>query len=203
MKTLETLLEESAKRHDHLCPRQVLGVRMGMAARRLLNVELPQRDKRILAIVETDGCTVDGIEAATGCSAGHRTLRIEDYGKVAATFVDTQSQRAFRIVPRHEARMLAAGFAPHGEVRWRAQLIGYQRMPDELLLAWVPVELSASLERIVSRPGARATCDWCHEQINNEREVVLNGVTLCRACAGEPYYRPTVEITESAWLPGG
>lgn len=40
-------------------------------------------------IFETDGCAVDGLIAATDCRVGSRTLRILDFGKVAATFTDT------------------------------------------------------------------------------------------------------------------
>ncbi len=195
MKPLETMLSESAARHRHLCPRQVLGVRMGLLAGRLLEVDLPQQDKRILTIVETDGCVADGIEVSTGCSIGHRTLRFEDFGKVAATVIDTRSRRAFRIVPRAQSRALAASFAPTGEDPWHTQLVGYRHMPDHLLLDWTPVELITPVESIVSRAGARALCDWCHEEINNEREIVRDGITLCRACAGHSYYRPYIERT--------
>ena len=40
-----------------------------------------------LIIVETDGCFVDGIEVSTGVTVGHRSLRVVDLGKIAATFV--------------------------------------------------------------------------------------------------------------------
>ncbi len=98
--SLQELLQATAARHYHLCPRQVLGVRMGMLAAQLLHLDLPQTDKRLLTIVETDGCFIDGIAVATGCWVGRRTLRIEDYGKVAATFVDTQTEQAIRLTPR-------------------------------------------------------------------------------------------------------
>ena len=95
---LEAALAASAHRHARLCPRQVLGVLAGLAAIALLGIPAGSRD--LFAIVETDGCFVDGVEAATGCSIGHRTLRVEDYGKVAATFVDLATAAAIRIVPR-------------------------------------------------------------------------------------------------------
>jgi hypothetical protein len=107
MNTLDALLEATAARHAHLCPKQVLGARMGLLAGALIGIELPQHDKRLLVIMETDGCTADGIAVATGCSVGHRTLRVEDYGKVAATFVDTHTERTLRIVPQLEARSRA------------------------------------------------------------------------------------------------
>ncbi|MBI3177949.1 MAG: formylmethanofuran dehydrogenase, partial [Chloroflexi bacterium] len=76
MKALTELLEVSAALHRHLCPRQVLGVRMGMLAGEVLGLDLPQGDKRLFTIVETDGCASDGIATATNCWVGRRTLRV-------------------------------------------------------------------------------------------------------------------------------
>jgi formylmethanofuran dehydrogenase subunit E len=99
MPTLEELLTASAALHHHLCPRQVLGVRMGLAAGSWLELTLPQTDKRLLTVVETDGCVIDGLAVATGCRVGRRTMRVLDFGKVAATFVDTVTGRAVRLAP--------------------------------------------------------------------------------------------------------
>lgn len=186
---LANLLMASAELHAHLCPRQVLGVRMSLLAGELLGLDLPQRDKRLITIVETDGCAADGVAVAAGCWVGRRTLRIEDFGKVAATYTDSQTGRSVRIWPRPEARRSAGQFAPPTDDRWRAQLIGYQRMPDELLLDWRPVALITPVEALVSRPGLRAICAACGEEIMNEREVERDGLTLCRACAGQAYCR--------------
>lgn len=189
MKTLEQLLATSGAWHKKLCPRQVLGVRMGMLAGELLDLDLPQSDKRLLVIVETDGCATDGISAATGCWVGHRTMRVEDLGKVAATFVDTATERAIRIVPRLEARTLAREYAPEAKKRWQAQLVGYQRMPYDLLLAWQDVTLTTPVEALVGCAGVHVICEMCQEEIINGREVVHEGSILCRTCAGQAYYR--------------
>lgn len=188
MATFEELLYQSAVLHQHLCPRQVLGVRMGLAAGRWLELELPQSDKRILTIVETDGCLIDGLAVATGCRVGRRTMRVLDFGKVAATFVDTQAGRAVRIVPSASTRKRARDYAPQAQNRWEAYLLGYQRMPDAELLEIQEVTLTVSLEKILSKDGYRVNCDVCGEEIINEREVVLDGSILCRSCAGAQYY---------------
>ena len=189
MKTLDELLQACAARHARLCPRQVLGARIGLLAARLLALDWPQTGKRLLAIAETDGCMVDGLAAATGCQVGRRTLRIVDYGKVAATFVDTEVERAVRIVPHREARSLAWRYAPDVRRRWEAQLIGYQRMPDELLLTWQPVALAEPLHALLGQHGRPAVCQACGEEIINQREVDIEGAVLCRACAAPAYYR--------------
>ena len=189
MPTLQELLETSAALHHHLCPRQVLGVQMGRAAATWLGLALPQTDKRLLTIVETDGCFADGVAVATNCWVGRRTMRVEDYGKAAAVFVDTQSGQALRLAPRATLRWLAPTFAPDAHDKWEAMLLGYQRMQPEAMFVAQMVELVTPLDEIISQPGLRVQCDNCGEEIINGREVSQKTKTLCRACAGAAYYR--------------
>ena len=186
--TLEKALELASARHKHLCPRQVLGARCAIAAAAMLALEVPRKDKRLLVIVETDGCFVDGVEAVAGVSVGGRTLRVEDYGKIAATFVDVKTDRALRVAPQIDVRNRARDYAPEQTRRYFAMLHGYQRMPDNELLSFEWVNLSTPVTAIVSRASARAKCEKCGEEIINEREIAEDGVNLCRACAGGAYY---------------
>jgi formylmethanofuran dehydrogenase subunit E len=188
---LSSYLQKSASQHSHLCPRQILGVRMGLLGMKSLGFDAPPPKKRLLVIVESDGCFADGITAATDCTVGHRTLRVEDYGKIAATFVDTVSGRAIRIAPALDIRQKAHAYAPGEPRRYFAQMQAYQIMPDEEMFTVVEVQLKTSIEAIISRPGVRVNCDVCGEEIINEREIKQNGLTLCRACAGDAYYQPT------------
>jgi formylmethanofuran dehydrogenase subunit E len=188
MTDLEKLLKKSSEGHIHLCPRQVLGVRMGLYAGELLGLELPQEDKRLMVIVETDGCMLDGVGTATGCSSGKRTMRVEDYGKVAATFVDTHTGRAVRIVPAQGCRTRALGYAPGAKGKWQGQLLGYQRMPSQELFSTAEVELTVPIDAILGKPQMKATCTLCGEEIINGREVYAGEDAFCRSCAGETYY---------------
>ena len=183
------LLEQTAAGHDHLCPRQVLGVRIGIAGGRTLGLDLPRSDKRLVVFMETDGCAVDGVAAATGCSVGRRTLRIIDYGKVAATFADTGTGQTIRVHPHPAARERAVATLPGAETRWHAQLEAYKTLPDSELLIVDVVDLEVDLESIISRPGLRAVCESCGEEIINQREILRKSRVICRACAGEAYFR--------------
>ena len=175
--------------HPRVCPRQVLGVRIGLEAGSLLGLDLPRSDKRILVFVETDGCFADGVSVATGCWLGRRTLRLIDYGKVAATVVDVAHGRAFRLWPHPEARLRASSYVPEATSRWRAQLWGYQIMPIGQLLCSRPAELEMSLSRLVGHPG-RAICTVCGEEIMNQRGLRYPDGTRCQSCAGgRTYYR--------------
>jgi len=197
---LQQLLKESTRTHNHLCPRQVLGVRMGLYAAQLLSLDLPQADKRLHAFVETDGCFLDGVAVSTGCYPGRRTLHVLDFGKVAATFVDSVTNTTLRLRPQPEVRDLWQEYAPNAVDRWHGYLEAYQVMPAERLLLAEPVRLTVSLTALISRDDARAVCTRCGEEIFNEREVYLGDQPLCRACAGEQYYQhpdmPTPQTIE-------
>ncbi len=190
MSRLEELLQVCAARHEHLCPRQVLGVRMGLLGAARLGIAAPQRDKRLIALLEIDGCAADGIAVATGCCVGRRTMFLFDFGKLAATLVDTKTGTALRVTPAPGARDRAWLYVPEATARWQAQLLGYQRMPDDDLLLVQEVSLCFSLQGLLSEHGHRVACDLCGEEIINEREVCRDGVVLCRACAGQRYYEP-------------
>ena len=184
MTNLQKFLDASAQRHrDCLCPRQVLGVRMGMYAAELFALDLPQTDKRLFAFVETDGCLMDGIAVATNCSVGSRTMRIIDYGKSAVTFVDTldQSRGSRHAAPRGApiARMVMRPARPTDGTPSSRRTKSC--LSEELLLAQ-DVHLTVSLSAIISRHGHRVICDECGEDIINEREV----------CPGEPSPLPRV-----------
>ncbi len=196
MRELSSLLAEASARHSHFCPRQVLGVRMALAAASVLGLTLPARDKELLVIAEMYGCFVDGLQVAAGVSAGRRTLRIEDYGKVAATFVNVRTGEAVRLAPRAGVRQWAWRYAGNESTPYAAQLAGYQLMPDEELFTSVPVSLDPSLDAILSRPHVRTVCATCGEEIINEREVLVDGVPYCRSCAGGSYYRIGVPATD-------
>ncbi|MEZ4592875.1 MAG: FmdE family protein [Chloroflexota bacterium] len=193
---LPQLLARSAERHHHLCPRQVLGVRLGLGgliALGLLTADATtpfcNNNKRLLTIVETDGCGADGIAVVTDSFVGRRTLRVEDYGKVAATLIDTHTGQAVRVAPTAVSRSLAQQYAPNQPSRWHEYLIGYQHIPDEMLVTVQAVTLRRPLAEILSEPGQRAICQQCQEEVMNEREVVDgNGRILCQACAGNSYY---------------
>jgi formylmethanofuran dehydrogenase subunit E len=185
---LQAYLDTTAALHRHLCPRQVLGVRAGMHAAELFDLPLPQTDKRLFAFVETDGCFADGVSVATGCWLGRRTLRLVDYGKVAATFVDTATGAALRVSPQLSARVRALEYAPGEPDSWHAQLAAYQVMPTPDLLRVEEVRLTVPLEEIISMPGLRVPCERCGEEIMNAREVLVGGRALCRRCAGRDSY---------------
>jgi formylmethanofuran dehydrogenase subunit E len=186
---LISLLKESASDHSHLCPRQVLGVRMGLAGLTTLGVSAPVSAQIALIIIETGGCFADGIQVATGATVGHRTLRVEDLGKIAATFTNMITDISVRLAPKWDVRTKAIEYAPNEHRHYFAQLKGYQVMPDEELFTYQMVKLYIPASEIISHQNARASCVVCGEEIINEREVMVEGKVMCKTCAYGGYYR--------------
>ncbi len=187
----EDLLSESARIHGHLCPGQVLGVRMAIFGLGLVGIQDPRgRDrKKTYLFVEIDRCATDALQSVTGCSLGHRTMKLVDYGKMAATFVNLSSNRAVRIVAREEAREKAKIYFPEIEDKYECQLQAYKRMPDEELFTYEPVRVRIPEEDMPGRPLSRVPCEACGEYVQDRREITANGRTLCRACFQGSYYR--------------
>ncbi|MEM7802993.1 MAG: FmdE family protein, partial [Chloroflexota bacterium] len=159
IEALRPILEVSASFHHHLSPRQVLGVRIGLLGLRLLNFKLPIRQKKMLVLVETDGCFVSGVQAATRCSVNRRTMRVVDIGRIAATFINVRTEEAFRVAPRSDVREQALNHAcvvnGNRRERYIAMLQAYQQMREEALLKYETVTLNRPVREIISRPFLR------------------------------------------------
>ncbi len=192
MKSLDEYLKDAQRAHGHLCAGQVLGVRMAMLGLTRLGIEDPQgKDrKRLVTFVEIDRCATDAVAVVTGCRLGKRALKFRDWGKVAATFVDTAGGKAIRVAARESSKALARSLHPEIADKNRQQMLAYREMCEEDLfdLQWVKVELPP--QEFPGYKGERVVCEKCGEGINFKREVRREGKVLCRACAGESYYQP-------------
>jgi formylmethanofuran dehydrogenase subunit E len=187
--SFEALLERSVAAHGHLCPGQVLGVRMTMRGLAELGLPAPPPPKSVIAIIETDRCAADAVASVSGCSLGRRSLKHYDLGKMAASFLDLSTGRAVRVVARDDSRERVARYAPGIEDPHDAQTVAYRLMPDEELLRVQAIELRLDESDLPGRPRQRIPCSLCGEHVSDERHVIVAGRPLCRSCAGEPYYR--------------
>jgi len=187
---LDQLLAESAVVHGHICPGQVLGVRMAMRALRELGIEEPKKEaKRLIIYVEIDRCATDAIQVVTGCKLGKRTMKYLDYGKLAATFVDLHTGRAVRVAAREDAREKVSPYIRLGSTKYEAEVAAYKVMADEELFYVEWVQVNIPIEDMPGPPLRRVICDQCGEGVNDFREVEVEGKVLCRACACGSYYR--------------
>jgi formylmethanofuran dehydrogenase subunit E len=198
MKSFQELLISSANAHGHLCPGQVVGVRMAMLGCRLIGLDDPSNGgqiKKLLVYVEMDRCTADAVAHVTGVKLGRRSLKFFDYGIMAATFANLETGRAFRVLSTEESRDLVSCYAPEGAGKGEAQLAAYQRMPDSVLFRVQEVRISLHDEDMPGPTRYKATCTRCGQVVRDRREVDRNGEILCKPCADGAYFSYAREIT--------
>jgi formylmethanofuran dehydrogenase subunit E len=206
MDAFEVLLKSSAAAHGHLCPGQVVGVRMAMLGCRLIGLDEPTRHdqiKKLIVYVEMDRCTADAVAHVTGVKLGRRSLKFMDYGIMAATFVNLETAKAFRVVSTEEARSLADAYAPGIAEKPARQLDAYQRMPDSVLFRVQKVTVNLNDWDLPGPTRYKVPCSRCGQVVRDRREVIKNGKALCRPCAAAPYFSEAREVTwpNMNWTP--
>ena len=206
MKPFEELLASSASAHGHLCPGQVVGVRMAMLGCRLIGLDEPSRHdqiKKLIVYVEMDRCTADAVSHVTGVKLGRRSLKFIDYGIMAATFVNLETNEAYRVLSTEEARSLAPVYAPEVAGKSLQQLEAYQRMPDSVLFRVQRVRVPLSEFDLPGPTRRKVSCSHCGQVVRDHKEVTVDGVSLCRPCAQGAYFKDPREITwpDMNWAP--
>jgi formylmethanofuran dehydrogenase subunit E len=192
MINFNALLERSVAIHGHLCPGQVLGVKMAVLGMEKIGLgdQEEGRAKNLIVYVEMDRCATDAIQSVTGCSLGHRTMKFLDYGKMAATFVNIETGAAVRVVAREDSREKARSLFPNIADRYEAQIKTYTIMEAEELFDVAQVRVIIPPEDMPGRPLRRIQCLSCGEYVQDMREIYRGDKVLCRACAEGTYYEP-------------
>jgi len=214
MESFDDLLRQAELAHGHLCAGQILGVRLAMLGCRRLGIEEPRTAdrKRLVTFVEIDRCATDAIAVVTGCRLGKRALKVRDWGKMAATFVDlaspivdpasqlesqndTPAYKAIRISALESSKQRARDLYPHIENKNQQQMLAYRELPDTDLFheQWVQVPLHP--REMPGYKSQRITCALCGEGINYDRNTTdASGRILCHSCAAPEtsYYQPLV-----------
>lgn len=206
MKPFDELLASSAEAHGHLCPGQVVGVRMAILGCRLIGLEEPQRRdqiKKLIIYVEMDRCTGDAVAHTTGVKLGRRSLKHMDFGIMAATFLNLETKKAIRIISTEASRELVPMYADDITQYPDQQIEAYKRMPDSVLFRVQEVEVTLSEYDFPGPTRRKVTCAQCGQVVRDHREIVKDGLNLCKICAGMAYFKNAREISwpEMNWTP--
>ena len=204
---IEGLLHKAGELHGHFCPFVALGVRAGYTALRTLEIEQNLGLEEIIAIVETNNCFSDGIQAVTGCTFANNALIYRDLGKTAVT-VSKRDGDAVRIVVR-------ADYADSFDVRFPEASALFQKIivrhddatpeeRDELARRWaqtsyrqleIPDSEIFAVHRLhVDLPAyapirSSVRCAICGENVMETRARFVNGEPACITCASAEHPR--------------
>ena len=182
MSDYNILFDKAKEFHGHVCPGIVLGTRLTIAGLHELGMNPTEPVRNLIVYMEIDRCGTDAVQAITGCSLGHRSLKHKDFGKFAATFVDTRNGNAVRVSVHEKNR------AEHDKLDPKEVIKVLSEVPDDEILNIEHVRITIPKEDLPGFPVGKAICSTCGEQISDNRQTVVNGRVLCRNCAGESYY---------------
>ena len=187
------LTERARDFHSHMCPGLAIGIQ---AARIGIAVCGHDSDEDVVAVVETDMCAVDAIQALMGCTFGKGNLVHRDYGKAAFTFFRRRDGESVRLLVRPDLHVLidpefaaarerliaapddaqAKAILPELAARCAARMLA--RDPEELFSRTTPQTPTPRRAAILSS----LTCDRCGETMMESRSRRFAGRTLCIPC---------------------
>lgn len=180
----EADLKKAGEFHGHVCTGIVFGTRIARIGLNYLGIEDPNDNRDFIVYVEADRCIADAVAAVTGCSLGKRRLKWQDYGKMAASFVDMNTSQGIRIVT-------TAKELPGEEVD---PVAFWSAVPDEELFRIEPITVNLTPHDLPGKPSRRVICARCGEAVMDGRDVLVEGDTLCKACAEGSYYQKGVSV---------
>jgi formylmethanofuran dehydrogenase subunit E len=185
MSEIDILLKKAKEFHGEVCAGIILGTRMTVAGMKVLEMNPLEKNRYLIVYVENDRCVADAIQAITGCSLGHRTLKYLPYGKFAATFVDLKTGAAVRVSIADKTINDRLGTVAVKDISPTALL----ETQESDLFHIRRVHCTVPDEDMPGLPKHKAYCSRCNEVILDNKVVVRDGAVLCNNCAGMTYYR--------------
>ncbi|MDD1694216.1 MAG: FmdE family protein [Methanoregula sp.] len=179
----DTLLRKAKEFHGDMCAGIVLGTRMTMAGLRELGMDPAKKNRNLIVYVEIDRCIADAIQAITGCSLGHRTLKYKPFGKFAATYIDISNGNAVRVAVLEKKRTEKTG-----KEAMKEAITILLDTPEPELLRITKVNVAIPDGDMPGMPKHRARCSQCNEMIVDDKEVTRDGAVLCGNCASGSYF---------------
>ena len=94
------LMKKATVFHGHICPGIVIGV---LAAKYALEHGFEHSpDEELVAVVETDNCSVDALQVLLNTTYGKGNLIHKDYGKSNYSFYNRKNQKGVRLALKQE-----------------------------------------------------------------------------------------------------
>lgn len=195
--SFKELLAKAAQAHGHICPGQVLGVRLGILGLALLGFEAPLNDrdiKKVIIYVEIDRCLADALATVTGVKLGRRSLKFLDFGLMAATFLRLTDGLAYRLAVTEDCRSRAKDVFPEIPQDYHREVAAYQILPAGDLFRVQTVRVDVKPEDLPGASIPKLICADCGATIRHGRAVPRSGRTVCYLCGGMAYFQGLNEI---------
>lgn len=199
----DKLLQRAAELRGHLCLGLPLGIKMAQMGLKLLNLTEEEKHENLVVFVENDKCPADAIQIATGCTAGSRKLKMMNYGKSAATFINGKNGRGYRVFSKKDYmnsvyelgvqdNLIKAGqkLEENSKLERQVLMYAFMKLPAETLLDFQEVKLILQEPLLPSRTELKKVCAECGEEVMGGKGIASGDKILCKACLNGSYYEP-------------
>jgi formylmethanofuran dehydrogenase subunit E len=168
-------LEKCREFHGHLCMGQALGARIGIKG---MELAAPASPKDLIVFVENDRCVADAVLVVSGTRVGRRTLKLRDYGRMAAVFWNLATGKAYRVRAQYDGPKAEGGDA----------LRALMELPDEAMVRFCEVRVALPESEMPGHPKRVVSCVRCGERVFDAKDEPGPEGPLCPACAHGAYY---------------
>ncbi len=184
-KELDVLLDKCVEFHGHLCMGQILGVKIGVKG---LELSAPESNKDLIVFVENDRCIADAIMMVSNTRLGRRSLKFRDYGKMAGTFVNTKTNRAFRVYIKLDKKNSSEDQNDERSVLY---------LPDSEVVGWKEVSVKFKPFELPGKPQRIVSCCKCGEKIFDGKDTLTEEGPVCEPCISGCYYNEIEKSTNA------
>jgi len=182
-------LELAIQFHGHICPGLLMGVRVAEFAQKHLDVS-QDYDEELIAVVETNSCGVDAVQAILGCTFGKGNLIFKDYGKNVYTIASREKQRAVRIAQKFKDQPNPDSIR-YRQLNQKAVLTEAEAIEKENLLGVI-------FEKLMSMPFEEMF-DWKDVDFEYPQKAQIYPTVQCAVC-GEGVMEPRAVRTEQGFI---
>jgi len=182
-------LELAIQFHGHICPGLLMGIRAAEFAQKQLGVSQDQ-DEELLAVVETNSCGVDAIQAILGCTFGKGNLIFKDYGKSVYTIASREKNLAVRIAQKFKDKPDSDSLR-YRQLNHKVDLTDAEVSEKENLLGVI-------FEKIMSAPFDELF-NWQEIAFDFPEKAKIHPTVQCAIC-GEGVMEPRAVKTEQGYL---
>ena len=177
-------LQQAVDYHGHLCLGQVLGVHLAEKGMDVIGTNNP---KNMIVFVENDRCIADAIQILTGTRLGRRSMKLVNYGKMAATFINTDTGDAYRVWVNGKINEMIGKISTNRLEKER-QYERVLQLRSEDVVSVQKVRVNIPPEELPGKPKRTVRCIRCGEKVMDSKDLFTENGPVCLACAEGPYY---------------
>ena len=114
-------------------------------------------------------------------------MKLVNYGKMAATFINTETGAAYRVwVSGQINEMIGKISSDRKEKERQYEIVLGSRSEDIVSVQKVMVDIPP--EEMPGKPKRTVMCERCGEKVMDGKDILVKEGPFCLACAEGPYY---------------